>query len=82
MDLHLVSLSLSISAANNVDTSYVDVKTAFQGVKLDKEIGLSLPVTLRSDTATRKIVVMIYASAGDIVQLRRNLYGLKQADLN
>lgn len=70
VELHLVRLQLSTSAANNLDMSYVDIKMVFLEVKLDEEIWLALPVALRKDTAVRKIVVNINAPAGEILRLR------------
>lgn len=51
VDLHLVHLLLSVSVDNHIDTSHVDVKTAFLETTLGEDIWLSVPAELRRDTA-------------------------------
>lgn len=82
MDLHLVRLLISVSAGINVDTSHVNVETAFLEATLEEEIWLSLPKVLYKDTEARKIIVDINTLVGNVLRLRRSLNSLKQAGLN
>lgn len=82
IELHIVHLLLSTSAADNMDTSQVDIKTAFLDAKLHEEIWLALLAALHKDTTARKITVDFKGLAVDLLQLCRSQYGLKQASLN
>lgn len=82
VDQDFVRLILSVNAANNTDTSHVDVKMIFLEGKLYEKIKQSLLAALDKDTEAQKMVVDINAPAGDVVQLCRILYSLKQGVLN